>query len=95
MAHDSEWDTSMDSDPLEQTRLWTLKEAVAKLLKTGLSIGFWDIRFPLEGDARRLEFHGKALARWKELGSPLIHFDTTADDDDVLSIAYTTGEAHA
>ncbi len=92
MAHDTEWDLTMETDPAEQTRLWTLKEAVSKLLGLGLSVGFWDIRFPLTGDERRLELHGPALARYKAIGKPTIHFDSFTEAEDVLSVAYTTQE---
>ncbi|MBI3299160.1 MAG: 4'-phosphopantetheinyl transferase superfamily protein [Elusimicrobia bacterium] len=89
MAHESEWAPWMLADPVEQTRLWTLKEAVAKLLGTGLSVGFWDIRLVLSGEDRRLELHGAAEARWAALGRPIIHFDSRAEDDArILSVAY-------
>ena len=92
MAHDDEWSDSMDSDFAEQTRLWTLKEAVAKLLETGFTVGFHDVRFPLNGDERRLELHNKATDAFERIGSPVIHFDSFVKDDEVLSIAYTAGE---
>ncbi|PCI37777.1 MAG: hypothetical protein COB53_05690 [Elusimicrobia bacterium] len=96
MAHDDEWSNAMDSDLTEQTRLWTLKEAVAKLLETGFTIGFHDVRFPLHGDERRLELHNKAAAAFERINSPVIHFDSFVQNDEVLSIAYTAGEpAHA
>ena len=94
MAHDSEWAPWMQADPEEQTRLWTLKEAVAKLLGTGLSVGFWDIRFPLDGEARTLELHNNAKACWERLGSPAVHFDSRPEDDPrggtprILTVAY-------
>lgn len=94
MAHDSEWAEWMQTDFVEQTRLWTLKEAVAKLLGTGFSVGFWDIRFPLEGESRRLELHNNALSAWDALGRPPIHFDSTPEDDPqtgsprILTVAY-------
>lgn len=95
MAHDCEWAPWMQADPEEQTRLWTLKEAVAKLLGTGLSVGFWDIRFPLDGEARTLELHNNALACWETLGRPVVHFDSRPEDDPpggtprrILTVAY-------
>ena len=88
MAHDSEWAPWMEADPAEQTRLWTLKEAAAKLLGTGFSVGFWDIRLVLSGEERSLELHGPALARWEALGRPNIHFDTRPDEDRILTVAY-------
>ncbi|MBI2363029.1 MAG: 4'-phosphopantetheinyl transferase superfamily protein [Elusimicrobia bacterium] len=81
MAHDSEWAPWMTSDPVEQTRLWTLKEAVSKLLRTGLSVGFHDIRLVLRGEERTLELHGAALERWDALGRPPIHFDSRPEED--------------
>lgn len=92
MAHDDEWSDSMDGDFAEQTRLWTLKEAVSKLLETGFSVGFHDVRFPLEGDERRLALYNKADAAYRKIGAPVVHFDSFVKDDEVLSIAYTAGD---
>lgn len=92
MAHDEEWGDWMDQDLAEQTRLWTLKEAVSKLLLTGFTVGFHDVRFPLNGDERRLSLHNKALETYERLGSPTIHFDSFVQQDEVLSIAYTQGD---
>lgn len=74
--------------PQEQTRLWTLKESVLKLLSLGLSVDLWDVRF-LEADPCRLELHGRALARWEELGRPAIRVESRPSEQEVLSIAYT------
>jgi phosphopantetheinyl transferase len=92
MAHDEEWSDSMDHDLAEQTRLWTLKEAVSKLLGTGFTVGFHDVRFPLAGDDRKLTLHNKANETFEGLGSPTIHFDSFVHEDEVLSIAYTAGD---
>jgi len=94
VSHESERDEEFISDAAEQTRVWTLKEAVSKVLGTGLSVGFYDIRFPSNSIARRLELHGPALDRWRQLGKPVIRFDTFDKQDHILSIAYTTGDAH-
>lgn len=88
MAHESEWADWMLTDFTEQTRLWTLKEAVSKLLGTGLSVGFWDIRFPLKGEERTLELHGNARACWERLERPVVHFDSRPEDDRILTVAY-------
>lgn len=95
MAHDCEWAPWMLSDPTEQTRLWTLKEAVAKLLGTGFSVGFWDIRLVLTGEDRRLELHGAAQTRWQALGAPVIHFDSRPDADRILTVAYAARRQEA
>jgi len=41
--------------PQAQTRLWTLKEAVLKLLELGLSVDLWDVRFLAREDIGRQE----------------------------------------
>lgn len=46
-AHPSER-PALDT-PQAQTRLWTLKEAVLKLLTLGLSVDLWDVRFLSDG----------------------------------------------
>lgn len=88
MAHESEWAPWMLADPMEQTRLWTLKEAVSKLLRTGLSVGFHDIRLVLSGEERTLELYGAARSKWEALGKPPIHFDSRPEEDRILTVAY-------
>ncbi|MFH2201860.1 MAG: 4'-phosphopantetheinyl transferase superfamily protein [Elusimicrobiota bacterium] len=94
MAHPSERDQKFHDDSAEQTRIWTLKESVSKLLGTGFSVGFWEIRFPVNG-TRRLELHGGAYESWERLGKPVIRFDSFARDAHIMSIAYTAGDSHA
>lgn len=84
-----EWTPGMERDPAEQTRLWTLKEAVAKLLGTGLSVPFAELCFPLAGPTRRLALFGAARARWETLGRPVIRFECVVEGQDALSVAYT------
>ncbi len=96
VAHPDERDSSFLNDPLESTRVWTLKEAVSKVLGTGLSVGFWDLRFPAATSGeRKLEFHRAARVRWEQMGKPIIHFESSVHQSYILSIAYTTGDAHA
>ncbi len=76
-------------DIAAQTRLWTLKEAISKVLGVGLSVDLYDIRLPAATDA--LEFHGKAREVWQNLGQPEIVFDTPAlCPGYIVSVAYAT-----
>lgn len=96
VSHPDERDSAFFNDPHESTRVWTLKEAVSKVLGTGLSVGFWDIRFcARDSQERILEFHGAALVRWEQLGKPVIRFESFVHQSNILSVAYTTGDAHA
>lgn len=52
-------------DPSEATRLWTIKEALLKALGLGLMADPLDIR-----TGERVRLSGKALERYRELGSP-------------------------
>ena len=95
ISHPDERDFAFLNDPHESTRVWTLKESVSKVLGTGLSVGFWDIRFPATTGKRKLEFYGAARVRWEQLGKPVIHFESFVHQSNILSVAYTTGDAHA
>ena len=56
------------------TSLWTQKEAVVKLLGTGLSINSFDVRCV----NRRVQFYGQALEIYQQLGAPQITLTTSA-----------------
>lgn len=58
-------------EPSAATRLWTIKEALLKALGLGLMADPLDIR---TGD--RVRFTGKALERYRELGSPEFSVET-------------------
>ncbi len=55
------------------TALWTQKEAVVKLLGTGLSVGSFDVRCVGE----KVEFFNRALEIYRRLGSPVITLQTS------------------
>lgn len=85
VAHESERPGLDDDAAL--TELWTAKEAVAKLLGTGLTVGFWDIRLVFEAAGRRLELHGAARARWESLGRPEIFLESRSEAGESWTIA--------
>ena len=76
------------SSPEGLMRLWTLKEAVLKLLSLGLSVDLWDVRFS-SGESGSPEFHGRALTRWEALGRPEIRCETLVSAADILSVAFS------
>lgn len=62
-----------DSDEF-LTALWTQKEAVVKLLGTGLAVNSFEVRC-VNGQA---QFFGRALQIYQSLGSPQITLETSA-----------------
>ena len=54
------------------TALWTQKEALVKVLGTGLSLNSYDVRC-VNG---RAEFYGPALAAYEKLGRPALEMKT-------------------
>ncbi|MDA8242976.1 MAG: 4'-phosphopantetheinyl transferase superfamily protein [Elusimicrobia bacterium] len=58
-------------DPSEATRLWTVKEALLKALGLGLMADPLDIR-----TGERVMLSGKALERYREMGSPRYSVET-------------------
>lgn len=72
------------------TELWTRKEAVVKLLGTGLMLNTREITF--EGGA--LFLSGRAEHIWRDMGRPSIHFQThRLADDFVFTAAFAGGAA--
>ena len=69
--HDTE--LTADSDEF-LTALWTQKEAVVKLLGTGLAINSYDVRC-VQGS---VQFFNRALDIYQSLGSPQISLQTSA-----------------
>ena len=55
------------------TALWTQKEAVVKLLGTGLTLNSFDVRC-IDG---RVAFYGRALEIYQHLGAPKILLETS------------------
>lgn len=58
-------------DPSEATRLWTIKEALMKALGLGLTADPLTIKA-----GGKIELYGKALERYKELGTPAFAVET-------------------
>ncbi|MDD5209024.1 MAG: 4'-phosphopantetheinyl transferase superfamily protein [Elusimicrobiales bacterium] len=58
-------------DPSEATRIWAIKEALLKALGLGLMADPMDIRTD-----EKIRFTGKALERYRELGSPPFSVET-------------------
>jgi len=97
-AHESELSPGLETDPVSQTALWTMKEAVSKLLGTGLSVDLWDIRFLPRGEAEglgalaaaELRLGGRAERAWRDLGAPEIaRFSRVLEDfDSILTVAW-------
>lgn len=63
-------------DPSEATRLWTVKEALLKALGLGLMADPLNVRA-----GERVMLSGKALERYRELGSPAYSVETRAFPD--------------
>jgi phosphopantetheinyl transferase len=71
-------------DPLRQTRLWAVKEAVLKLLGLGLAAPPRDIQ-----TQPWLSLAGRARQRWLELGGPNLLSAVTQIGDSVVAVVHT------
>lgn len=73
-----------------QTRLWAAKEAVLKLLGIGLGCDPRDVRI-----LPSLRLEGRALLRWKEMGSPPLSLWEKTLPGSVIAVAYSgPGDFH-
>ncbi len=98
--HESERSQQFMDSPELQTRLWTLKEAVIKLLSCAgtaedeaRGLGHLpEIRLagagPLSDMGPVLKLTGAARRLWERLGSPMIRLETHGRKDALIGVAY-------
>ncbi len=70
--------------PEGQTSLWTVKEAVLKLLGLGLAGGLKQIRWT----CGRVELDGAARQRWTKWGSPELFVEQRFEDGCSIALAF-------
>lgn len=86
-VHETESRAAALASPEDQIRLWTLKEAVLKLLGLGLACDPKDIRRGEPGGPCPLELHGAARRRWTQLGSPPIAWEQFREGPAIITVA--------
>lgn len=72
-------------DAESQTRVWTGKEALLKLLGLGLDADARDVR--VDGDEPA--WSGRPARAWRALGAPRVRVRWESDGDALIAIAYT------
>lgn len=88
--HPSELSPEVRKDPALQTRLWTTKEAVLKLLGLGLRVDLWDVRCAAgAGGQVEAKLYGLSQHQYRQMGSPQIYLSTWHLSDSIVTVAYT------
>lgn len=94
--HESEKSPELLASPDIQTKLWTLKEAVIKLLSwagdtDGASLGLGHLKeVQLTGPGPLPRLTGSAERLWKRIGAPVIRLECSLSHGAVIGVAYAT-----
>ncbi len=89
--HPTELTPEVRKDPVLQTRFWTVKEAVLKLLGLGLRADLWEVRCRAADGTGAIEtkLFGLTQHQYREIGTPEIFLSTWSLADSVVTVAYT------